>query len=80
MRKSPVPGPSHREGLTLVPAGDPGANEHTQRAAAHRHRAEELRSIAPGLMNETSREIFFRLAENYDQLAQIQDQLAALKS
>jgi hypothetical protein len=54
-------------------------NEHAQRAAAHRHRAEELRTIAPGLMNEKSREIFFRLAQNYEDLAEIQDQLAALK-
>jgi hypothetical protein len=63
----------------LATAGDAEMIEHAERATVSRDRAEELRTIAPGLGNHTSRAIFLRLAENYDNLADIQDQLAALK-
>ena len=75
----PAQGPSTTpEGPTHFTAGDAEMVEHAKRATAYRERAEELRTIAPGLQNDTSREIFLRLAENYENLANIQEQLAAL--
>jgi hypothetical protein len=54
--------------------------EYSKRAFELRQRAEELRTIAPGMTNQTTREIFLRIAENYDRLAEIHDQIAVLKT
>ena len=52
---------------------------HTAKSSVYRQRAEQLRTLAPGLNTETSREIFFRLAGNYERLAEVENQLAWLE-
>jgi hypothetical protein len=53
--------------------------EHTHRASAYRQRAEKLRAIAPRMKDEASRKVLFKIADNFDRLALVQDQLAALR-
>ena len=53
--------------------------EYAKRAFELRQRAEELRMIGPGLRDEWTRETFLRLADNYDHLADIHDQIATLR-
>ena len=53
--------------------------EYAKRAFELRQRAEELRMIGPGLRNEWTRETFLKLANNYDELADIHERIATLK-
>jgi hypothetical protein len=51
--------------------------EHAKRAPAFRQRAEELRTIAD-TRDETNREVFLKLADEYDRLALEHEQIATL--
>jgi hypothetical protein len=53
--------------------------EYAKRAFELRQRAEELRMIEPGLRDKWTRETFLRLADNYDDLADIHERIATLK-
>ena len=62
-------------------AGGRGMNEyeHAQKAAAHRRRAEKLRTIASTTMDEAGRKELFRIAVEFERLALTHEQRAALK-
>jgi hypothetical protein len=51
--------------------------EHAKKAPACRQRAEELRTVA-GTRDEATREVFLKLADEYDRLALEHEQIAAL--
>jgi len=42
-----------------------------------RHRAEELRTIGESYIGDAAREIYFKLAEDYDRLAERSEAMAA---
>jgi hypothetical protein len=53
-------------------------NEQTQRASVNRQRAKQLRTLVPGMSDEARRTALLRIAEDFDRLADTQDQRAAL--
>lgn len=50
---------------------------HAQQAFRYRHKAEELRAGIPDVVDRQTRETFEKIAAGYDQLANIQETLAA---
>jgi hypothetical protein len=45
----------------------------TERARHYRHRAEELRTIASEWADSGTREVLFRVAKDYDHMAELQE-------
>lgn len=52
--------------------------EHAERAFKYRQKAEELRAMIPDMTDYQSRETLAKIAAGYDQLAKVQDTLAAV--
>lgn len=52
--------------------------EHAERAFRYRQKAEELRAMIPEMTDYQSRETLAKIAAGYDQLAKVQDTLAAV--
>ena len=52
-------------------------NAHAEKAAHYRQRAVEMRELASRMKSETHREMLLKIADDYERLARIQDQLAA---
>jgi len=53
--------------------------EHAKRASELRRRAEGLRTIAQNLMGEANRKELLRIADDFDRLAEVNEERAALK-
>jgi hypothetical protein len=51
-------------------------DEHTHKAFIYRQRAEELRVMIPDMNDAHARDVFLRIAADYETLALIQDRLA----
>jgi hypothetical protein len=52
--------------------------DHNARAQELRNRGEELRMLAAGVKDETTRRMLLKLADDYNHMADAHDQLAAL--
>jgi hypothetical protein len=52
---------------------------HLERAEELRNRGEELRMLGAGTKDETIRQMLLKLADDYNDMADMHDQLAALK-
>ena len=53
--------------------------DYSERVPAYRQRAEKLRTIAQSLMGEANRTELLRIADDFDRLAEVHEERAALR-